>query len=236
MESLPQRSFQLAASYAAFGGDAVVDEKDGDTPVVEVVQPVVGVDVSQLGLMAEGAEEAESFVTEVAALPGDEDQPHLMVALRSPGRRPRRLARQPEGLPHLDRWPGQAVGLLDVVDTDPHIIRRIMLHGDRPQRVARLDDHRRVARRGAAVRPQGEPDPEQRNGGDCRQQSPHRRKAAGTGCPPRFDPVTSGVHTFGSIPNGRSPVKTPNKGLRVEARSASMASALPHHALEMNTN
>src|SRR5207245_5332759 len=150
-----------------------------------------------------------------------------MVALRSPGRRPRRLARQPEGLPPLDRWPGQAVGLLNIVDTDPHIIRRIMLHGDRPQRVARLDDHRCVARRGASLRPQGEPDPEQRNGGDCRQQSPHRRKAAGTGCPPRFDPVTSGVHTFGSIPNGRSPVKTPNKGLRVEARSASMASALP---------
>jgi hypothetical protein len=23
-----------------------------------------------------------------------------------------------------------------------------------------------------------------------------------------FDPVTSGVHMFGSIPNGRSPVKT----------------------------
>src|SRR5207253_7263967 len=81
MESLPQRSFQLAASYAAFGGDAVVDEKDGYAPVVEVVQAIVGVGVSQLGLMAEGAEKAESLVAEVAALPGDQDQPHASTAI-----------------------------------------------------------------------------------------------------------------------------------------------------------
>ena len=80
MESLPQRSFQLAASYAAFGGDALVDEKDGDTPVVEVVQAVVGVDVSQLGLMAERPKDAKSFVAEVAALPGDQDQPHRLLS------------------------------------------------------------------------------------------------------------------------------------------------------------
>ena len=79
-ESLPQRSFQLAASYPAFGGDAVVDEKDGDTPVVEVVQAVVGVDVSQLGLMAERPKEAKSFLAEVAALPGDQDQPHRLLS------------------------------------------------------------------------------------------------------------------------------------------------------------
>src|SRR2546427_8531801 len=81
MESLPQRSFQLAASYPAFGGDAVVDEKDGDTPVVQIVQAVVGVDVSQLGLMAEGTEEAESLVAEVAARTGDQDQPHVSTAI-----------------------------------------------------------------------------------------------------------------------------------------------------------
>src|SRR2546425_1458845 len=99
MESLPQRSFQLAASYPAFGGDAVVDEKDGNTPVVEIVQAVVGVDVSQLGLMAERAEEAESLVAEVAARTGDQDQPHPLLS---------RPGRQPAALPHLGRRPPQA--------------------------------------------------------------------------------------------------------------------------------
>ena len=199
MESLPQRSFQLAASYAAFGGDALVDEKDGDTPVVEVVQAVVGVDVSQLGLMAERPKEAKSFVAEVAALPGDQDQPHRLRA---------RLGRQAQCLPHLDGRPLEPVGLLDVVDTDPDIIRRIALGRDRPQRVARFDDHRGIARRGASVRRQGQAQAEGEDGGDCRQQSPHRTGAAGMGCPPRFDPDAGGVHTFESIANVRSRVKS----------------------------
>jgi len=40
------------------------------------VQPVVGVDIGQLGLVAEGPEEAEGLVAEVAALAGHQDQPH----------------------------------------------------------------------------------------------------------------------------------------------------------------
>src|SRR5437879_13923329 len=102
------------------------------------MEPVVGVDVGELGYVTQAAEQVESLVTEVAALPGNEDQPHLIVAARSPGR----LARQPEGLPHLDRWPGQTVGLLDIVDTDPHLIRRVMLPGDRPKRASGLARHR----------------------------------------------------------------------------------------------
>ena len=218
MESLPQRSFQLAASYAAFGGDAVVDEKDGDTPVVEVVQPVVGVDVSQLGLMAEGAEEAESFVAEVAALPGDQDQPHRLLS---------RLRRQPEALPHLDRRALQAIRLLDVIDTDPHIIRRIAFRRDRPERVPRLHHHGRVVRLPAPPRSQRERHTESQDGGDRRQQSPPRADAAGSVCPPRFDSDAGGVHMFGSIANARLGVKMPNKGLHFKPRSASMASTSP---------
>jgi hypothetical protein len=202
-ESLAHRLFQLLAGDFALGHDAVVNQHDGHAPVVEVVHAIVGVDISELRLMAEGTEMGEGLIAEVAALAGHQDQPHD------------RLARQPEGLPHLDRRPVEPVGLLDVFNTDPNIIRRIVLGRDRPQRVTRLDYHRRVTRRlAAAPSSQRKADADQEDGGDCRQQSPHRPGAAGSGCPPRIDSDTGDVHTFGKIANARSRVKRSNKGLR----------------------
>src|SRR5207237_3818348 len=99
-ESLPQRAFQMPEGHPALSGDTVINEKHRHAPVIQVVQPIVGVDVSQLGVMAEGAEEAESLVAEVAALPGDQDQPHRRLLSR--------LGRQPEALPHLYRLALQA--------------------------------------------------------------------------------------------------------------------------------
>src|SRR2546428_366882 len=81
MESLPQRSFQLAASYPAFSGDTVIDEQHGNAPVVEIVQAIIGIDVGELRFVAERAEEAESLAAEVAALTGDQDQPHVSTAI-----------------------------------------------------------------------------------------------------------------------------------------------------------
>src|SRR5207245_6948246 len=88
--SLPQRAFQLPEGHPALSGDTVINEKHRHAPVIQVVQTVVGVDVSQLGVVAEGAEEAESLVAEVAALAGDQDEPHRLLS---------RLGRQPEALP-----------------------------------------------------------------------------------------------------------------------------------------
>ena len=52
---------------------ATSDQDDRDAPVVEAEQAVVGVDVGQLGLDAEIAEQAQGVVAEVTALAGDQD-------------------------------------------------------------------------------------------------------------------------------------------------------------------
>lgn len=63
----------MLACDATFSHDALVENHDGDAPVVEIVQAVVGVDVGQLRIMAQGAEEAERVITEVAASARDEN-------------------------------------------------------------------------------------------------------------------------------------------------------------------
>lgn len=200
---LAHRLFQLSPRDFALGDNALVEQHHRHAPIVEAVQTVVGVDVGKLGFVAKRPEMGESFIAEATALARDQDQPHG------------RLARQPEGLPHLDTRPMQAIGLLDVLDTVPNIIRRIVLDRDRPQRVPRLHHYRGVSGLAAASSPKSEPDSDQENCGDCRQQSPHRpSSAAGSGCPPRIDSDTGGVHTFGTIANARSRVKASNKGLR----------------------
>jgi len=269
VKSLPQCFFQLAERYPAFSGDTVIDEKDRHAPVVEVVQAIVGVDVGQLGIVTQRAEEPQRFVAEVAALAGDQDQPHASTAIddcavwglsdsrdrplwhqSSPSAPPGaakpeksgRLGRQPEALPHLDRRALQAIRLLDVIDTDPHIIRRIACRRDRPERVPRLHHHRRVVRLPAPTSAQRERDAQGQDGGDRRQQSPPRAGcAAGSVCPPRFDSDAGGVHMFGSIANARLRVKMPNKGLHFKPRSASMASTSPtthwrRHEIDRSTD
>ncbi len=99
---LTHRPFQLRAGDLALGQDAAIQEHDRHAPVVEVVQAIVGVDVSELGLVTEGTQVGEGLVAEVTALPGDEDQRHLKGAVLGPGVA---LTGQFEGLPHLDRRP-----------------------------------------------------------------------------------------------------------------------------------
>src|SRR5467141_2707892 len=105
----------------------------------------------------------------------------------------------------------EAVGLLDVVNTDPHVIRRIVLGRDRPQRVPRLDEDSRVRRAGAAVRPNGEAQALQSHSAQHQGRPSDQAGAAGTGSPPRFDPVAGGVHTFDRTANGRSAVNMRTK-------------------------
>lgn len=66
----------MVAGDVSFGDDTTVEQQHGDAPVVEVVETVIGVDINQLGLQAEVAEEAESVIAQVAALPGDQEQAH----------------------------------------------------------------------------------------------------------------------------------------------------------------
>jgi hypothetical protein len=186
---------QAIAINLAFRDDTVIDEHDWDAPVVEIVEPFILIHVGQLRFVAERTEQSEGLVAEVAALAGDQNEPHG-------------LAREVQGLAHLDDRALEPVGTLDVVDTDPHIIRRVVLGCDRPQRVPPLHDDCRVGLRAAAVSHDGEPHrdctdrPQHRHGA-----APARQVAAATGCPHLIDPVAGGVHTFDRIPNDCSDVK-----------------------------
>jgi repressor LexA len=204
----------------ALSDNPAVAQHDWYAPVVEVVEAIVGVDVGQVRFVAEGAEQLESLIAEVAPLTGDQEKRHG------------RSGRQPQLLPRLDGRALQAVRSLDVVHTYPDIIARIVRRGDRPEGVAGLHHHRGLGRGGSAVRHQRQAEGRRHDQAQRRQQTDPQ--AAGTGCPQLCDPVSGGVHTFVTVANGRSPVKRTNKSLRLACRSASMALNVPHHDLEMN--
>src|SRR6266571_1592669 len=67
---------ELSAGDLALGHDRVVDKDHGHAPVVEAEQMIVSVDVGQLRLDAELAEEAQGLVAQVTAGSGDQDNPH----------------------------------------------------------------------------------------------------------------------------------------------------------------
>jgi len=69
---------QLLQGDPALSRDTVVDQEHGHAPVVQIVQPVVGIDVGQLRLVAEGPEEGQSLVAEMTALAGHQDKPHRL--------------------------------------------------------------------------------------------------------------------------------------------------------------
>lgn len=48
---------ELLTRDPALGNDAVVEQHDWDAPVIEVVQAIVGVDVGELRVVAERAQE-----------------------------------------------------------------------------------------------------------------------------------------------------------------------------------
>jgi hypothetical protein len=63
----------VVAIDATFSDYAVVEQDHGDAPVVQHKQVGVGVDIGQLWLEAQVAEEAEGVIAEVAILAGDQD-------------------------------------------------------------------------------------------------------------------------------------------------------------------
>jgi len=63
----------MLSGDVAFGDRDAVDEHDRHAPVVELKEVIVGVDVGQLRLDAELAEEAQRVIAEVAALARDKD-------------------------------------------------------------------------------------------------------------------------------------------------------------------
>ena len=65
-----------AASNASFGNDGAVNQHDWDSEVVQTMRLVVGVDIDELGVEAEVAEEAQGFIAEVAALSGHQNDLH----------------------------------------------------------------------------------------------------------------------------------------------------------------
>jgi hypothetical protein len=77
---LPSRAlydlFELLFGDVSFSNHCVVGEHDGDAPVVEAEELIVGVDVCEGGIDAELAEEGKSLIAEVAALTGDQDDFH----------------------------------------------------------------------------------------------------------------------------------------------------------------
>ena len=66
----------MFARDPAFGHRGTVDQDDRDAPVEELKQPVVGVDVLELRLNPELAEEGQGVVTQMAALAGHEHDGH----------------------------------------------------------------------------------------------------------------------------------------------------------------
>ena len=192
---LPEGSKHLVSGYAALCYDVSVTQQYRDAPVVELEQSFIGVDVDQVGLVSELAEQLEGLITEVAALPGHEKELHEA------------LAGQTQRLPRLDRRTFEAVRTFDVVDSYTHVIGWIMRRRDRPQRVARLNDHGRLRLRRAAVRNQSKADA--RSGDDRRHRegAAGMREATGAGCPHLSDPDAGGVHTFARLPNACLVVK-----------------------------
>jgi hypothetical protein len=71
-----QTFFELFSGDAAFCGDHSVGQHDWDAPVVQAEELVVGVDIGELGLVAELPEQDQGLIAEVAALAGDQDQLH----------------------------------------------------------------------------------------------------------------------------------------------------------------
>jgi hypothetical protein len=77
---LPSRPFQglleLLSGDAAFCDGLAAGQHYGDAPVVQAKEFVVGVDIGELRLDTELAEEGEGLIAEVAVLPGDQDDLH----------------------------------------------------------------------------------------------------------------------------------------------------------------
>jgi hypothetical protein len=61
---------------ASFSNDDAVSQHDRDSPVIEAEEFVVSVDIRELWIDSEIAEEGQGLVAEVAALPGDQDDLH----------------------------------------------------------------------------------------------------------------------------------------------------------------
>jgi hypothetical protein len=68
--------FELLFGDASFSNDCAVGEHDGDAPVVQAEEFIVGVDICEGGIDAELTEEGKSLIAEVTALTGDQDDFH----------------------------------------------------------------------------------------------------------------------------------------------------------------
>lgn len=91
-----------------------VQEHHWHTPVVEVVQAVVGVYVLQLRLNAKGIQCGQRLITKVTALASHEDDFHGSEASCS--------GRQVQDLPRFDHRARQAVGPLDVIHAGSYVV------------------------------------------------------------------------------------------------------------------
>lgn len=77
---LPSRPFQgllkLRSGDTAFGNHRAISQHNGYAPVVKTKEFFVSVGIGELWIDSELSEEGQGLVTEVAALPGDQDDLH----------------------------------------------------------------------------------------------------------------------------------------------------------------
>ena len=116
--TLPDRLYGLAQRVAldtAFSDNAAVDQYNGHAPVVNGVQLVVRVDITELRFDTDGAEGGQSVIAEMAALSGDQNDLHAQRLLGTC------LGGQPQGLPYLDDRAVEAVCPLDGLHARPYV-------------------------------------------------------------------------------------------------------------------
>jgi hypothetical protein len=63
-------------SNASFSDDDAINQNNGYAPVVQAEKFFVGIDIGEVGFVAELPEQGQGLVAQVAALPGDQDQLH----------------------------------------------------------------------------------------------------------------------------------------------------------------